>query len=62
MSMLPPEALGALQGLLVALQSPDNNTRTQAEESLATEWLAQNPELLLSGLAEQVKGHEDPKV
>lgn len=62
MSMLPPDALNALQRLLGALQSADNNERTQAEESLSTEWLAQNPELLLSGLTEQVKNHEDHKV
>lgn len=56
------DAQNALQGLLVALQSPDNTTRTQAEESLATRWIAQNPDMLLSGLAEQVKNNEDPKV
>lgn len=62
MAMIPADVLNALQGLLVALQSPDNSTRTQAEESLATRWIAQNPDMLLSGLAEQVKNHEDPKV
>ncbi|KAF8458280.1 armadillo-type protein [Kalaharituber pfeilii] len=62
MSMLPPDALIALQGLLSALQSADNAIRTRAEESLSTDWLGQNPELLLSGLAEQVKAHEDPKI
>lgn len=62
MAMIPADVLNALQGLLVALQSPDNATRTQAEESLATRWIAQNPDMLLSGLAEQVKNNDDPKV
>ena len=60
--MISADVLNALQGLLVALQSPDNTTRTQAEESLTTRWITQNPDMLLSGLAEQVKNNEDPKV
>ena len=62
MSVLRPDAVNALRGLLVALQSPDNAVRQRGEESLATEWVAQCPDELLSGLAEQIRGHEDGQV
>ncbi|BFZ56430.1 importin subunit beta-3 [Savitreella phatthalungensis] len=39
--------------LLSALTSVDNNVRTQAEKSLNEEWIAQRPDVLLVGLAEQ---------
>ncbi|KAI5790668.1 armadillo-type protein [Peziza echinospora] len=62
MSMLPGEALNALQNLLPALQSPDNSIRSRAEESLTNDWVGQNPHFLLSGLVEQVRNNEDQAV
>lgn len=62
MSMLPPNIAAALQQLLPALASPDNNIRLQAEENLNTEWIANQPDLLLTGLAEQVRTNEDAGV
>ncbi|RPB15260.1 ARM repeat-containing protein [Morchella conica CCBAS932] len=59
-SQLPPQVMLALQQLLQGLASSDNATRTQAEESLGKEWIAKSPEMLLSGLAEQVRVADDP--
>ncbi|KAI0127368.1 armadillo-type protein [Xylariales sp. AK1849] len=54
MSMLPPEIHTELGQLLQALQSPENNVRSQAEEHLTNNWTATRPEVLLMGLAEQI--------
>lgn len=54
MSMLPPDVHNELGQLLQALQSPDNSTRSQAEDHLQNNWTASRPELLLMGLAEQI--------
>lgn len=62
MSMLPPEVHTALAQLLSGLQSPDNVTRTQAEENLNTEWVAGRPDILLMGLTEQIQLAEDASV
>lgn len=62
MSLLPPEVHTALNQLLQALQSTDNSARTRAEEQLNTEWVAQRPDVLLMGLAEQMQGSEDEGV
>jgi hypothetical protein len=52
--MLPPEVTAEMAQLLQALQSPDNNIRSQAEEHLQNNWTSTRPEILLMGLAEQV--------
>ncbi|KAK9789070.1 putative TOG domain-containing protein [Seiridium cardinale] len=59
MSMLPPAVHAELNQLLQALQSPDNNIRSQAEDHLANNWTATRPELLLMGLAEQLAASTD---
>ncbi|KAL8690553.1 MAG: hypothetical protein Q9218_004030 [Villophora microphyllina] len=56
MSVLPPEVHSALGSLLQGLQSPDNNTRAQAEEQLNNEWIVARADVLLMGLVEQIKG------
>lgn len=62
MSVLPHEIHAELQQLLQALQSPDNNIRSQAEEHLATNWTNTKPEMLLMGLVEQLHGSTDTTV
>lgn len=62
MSVLAPEAHAELLQLLDALKSNDNNVRTQAEDHLATNWVATKPEVLLMGLVEQVHGSSDKGV
>jgi importin-5 len=56
MSLLPPEVHAAVNQLLVGLQASDNVVRTQAEETLNTEWISPRPEVLLMALAEQIIG------
>lgn len=62
MSVLPPEAYAELAQLLSALQSTDNNVRSQAEEHLANNWTATKPEMLLMGLVEHIHGSNDATV
>jgi len=62
MSMLPQEITAELSQLLQALQSADNNVRSQAEEHLQNNWTATRPEVLLMGLVEQVAGSHDATV
>lgn len=62
MSVLPQEVHSALGQLLQGLQSTDNTVRTQAEEQLNTEWIAQRPDMLMMGLAEQMQGSQDEGV
>lgn len=62
MSVLPADIHAELTTLLQALQSPQNDTRTQAEEHLQNNWTNTRPEVLLMGLAEQVQGASDPAV
>ena len=59
MSVLPEEVHTALTQLLQGLQSTDNTARTAAEEQLNKEWVAQRPDYLLMGLAEQMGGSSD---
>ncbi|KAI9643529.1 importin subunit beta-3 [Ciborinia camelliae] len=59
MSVLPPDAHAELAQLLSALQSTDNNVRSQAEEHLANNWVATKPEMLLMGLVEHIHGSND---
>ncbi|KAJ9134791.1 Importin beta-3 [Pleurostoma richardsiae] len=59
MSMLPAEITAELGQLLQALQSSDNNIRSQAEEHLAANWTNTRPEVLLMGLVEQISGSTD---
>ena len=59
MSILPPEVHSQLAQLLQGLQSTDNPTRTKAEEQLNTAWLAEQKDVLLMGLAEQMEGAND---
>lgn len=54
MSLLPENLVVELSQLLQALQSADNNTRSQAEEHLQNNWTVPRPDALLMGLAEQV--------
>lgn len=60
--MLPAEIHAELTQLLQALQSPDNNIRTQAEDHLQNNWTATRPEVLLMGLAEQISASTDAAV
>lgn len=60
--MLPPEIHTALAQILQALQSPDNNVRTQAEDQLHNGWTAGRPDILLMGLVEQIQGSQDHAV
>ena len=60
--MLPQELHSALSLLLQALQSPDNDVRTQAEERLATDWVTGRSDVLLMGLVEQMHGNPDAGV
>lgn len=62
MSSLPADAAAALNALLQALTSKDNNARTQAEEMLNTDWVVQRQDMLMIGLAETLRGAEDPTV
>ncbi len=62
MSVLPIEVHNELAQLLDALQSSDNQVRSQAEEHLANNWTASRPDLLLMGLVEQIQGSNDPTV
>jgi len=62
MSLLPADVHTELTQLLSALQSTDNNTRSQAEAHLADNWTATKPELLLMGLVEQLQGSTDATV
>ena len=60
--MLPAEIHAELSQLLLALQSPDNGTRSQAEDHLQANWTATRPDVLLMGLAEQISGSTDVSV
>jgi importin-5 len=62
MSLLPADMQGALAQLLQALQSRENNIRSQAEDQLTNEWLANRPDVLLMGLAEQIQLGQDEQV
>lgn len=62
MSVLSADVHEALTQLLQGLQSPDNTLRTQAENTLNTEWVAQRPDVLLMGLVEQLGGSTDDGV
>ncbi|TAQ88236.1 hypothetical protein B7494_g3439 [Chlorociboria aeruginascens] len=59
MSVLPPNVHNELAQLLDALQSADNSVRSQAEEHLRTEWTERQPDVLLMGLVEQLRGSND---
>lgn len=62
MSVLPAEAHTELAQLLSALQSTDNNVRSQAEEHLTNNWVTTKPEMLLMGLVEHIHGSNDATV
>lgn len=62
MSMLPEDVHVALAELLSALQSTDNNIRSQAEIHLADNWTVTKPEVLLMGLVEQLHCSNDATV
>ena len=62
MSVLPDEVNTALTRLLSALTSSDNNLRSNAEEQLNSDWVAQRPDVLLMGLVEQMQDALDPTV
>ncbi|KAI9889153.1 MAG: hypothetical protein M1814_005744 [Vezdaea aestivalis] len=48
-----------LTPLLQGLSSADNNVRTQAEQTLQSNWVDPRPELLLLGLVEQMRGAQE---
>jgi hypothetical protein len=60
--MLPPEVNAELAQLLQALQSADNNVRSQAEDHLQNNWNGTRPDVLLMGLAEQIASSPDASV
>lgn len=62
MSVLPAEVHTELTALLAALQAPDNNVRSQAEDHLNANWTASKPEVLLMGLVEQIHSSTDQNV
>lgn len=62
MSMLGADVHAELGRLLEALQSKDNNIRSQAEEHLQNNWTNTRPEVLLMGLAEQIGAARDTSV
>lgn len=62
MSMLAVEIHRELTQLLHGLQSSDNVVRTQAEESLESQWVQPRVDMLLVGLVEQMLGAEDTAV
>lgn len=59
MSLLAPEIHANLSQLLAALTSSENDTRTRAEEQLNQDWLANQPDVLLMGLVEQLQASQD---
>jgi hypothetical protein len=59
---VPPEIGAELAQLLQALQSADNNVRSQAEDYLQNNWTATRPEMLLLGLVAQIAGSHDATV
>ncbi|ESZ96192.1 importin subunit beta-3 [Sclerotinia borealis F-4128] len=59
MSVLPAQAHTELAQLLSALQSTDNNVRSQAEDHLTNNWVNTKPEMLLMGLVEHIYGSSD---
>ncbi|KAJ2897673.1 Importin subunit beta-3 [Zalerion maritima] len=59
MSVLGPEVHNELSQLLQALQSPDNNIRSQAEEHLQANWTGTRPQVLLMALVEQISATQD---
>ncbi|CCX33785.1 armadillo-type protein [Pyronema domesticum] len=54
-SELPPDVVASLQQLLQGLAATDNAIRSSAEEVLNNDWIATKPDMLLSGLAEQIR-------
>ena len=62
MSVLPDEVNTALTRLLSALTSSENSLRSNAEEQLNSDWVAQRPDVLLMGLVEQMQDAPDPTV
>ncbi|KAH7350072.1 importin subunit beta-3 [Plectosphaerella cucumerina] len=62
MSILPADVHAELTQLLQALQSAQNNTRSQAEEHLQNNWTNTRPEVLLMGLAEQIQAAPDASI
>ena len=59
MSVVGIEVHNALGPLLSALSSSDNAIRSQAEDQLNNDWVAQRPEVLLMGLVEQMQESEN---
>jgi hypothetical protein len=62
MSVLSPDVHSALTQLLQGLQSADNTIRTQAETNLNSDWVNQQPDVLLLGLVEQLGQSSDEGV
>ncbi|RDA86269.1 hypothetical protein CP532_5083 [Ophiocordyceps camponoti-leonardi (nom. inval.)] len=59
MSLLSADVHAELTKLLQALQSADNDIRSQAEEHLQKNWTNARLEFLLMGLVEQIQGADD---
>lgn len=62
MSQLPAEVTASIQQLLEGLASSDNTTRQNAEKTLNNDWVAQQPDVLLLGLAEQTQAAPEARV
>ena len=62
MSVVGAEVHNALGPLLSALSSSDNAIRSQAEDQLNNDWVAQRPEVLLMGLVEQMQDSQTETV
>ena len=62
MPVLGPEIHTALVQLLAGLSSAENDVRSRAEEQLNNDWIANQPDVLLMGLVEQMHESPDPQV
>lgn len=62
MAAIPAELQSALESLLQSLNATDNDLRAAAEAALDQEWVAQRPDVLLVGLAQQSHANVDPVV
>ncbi|KZT52559.1 ARM repeat-containing protein [Calocera cornea HHB12733] len=62
MANISPDLLSALSEVLAKLQSADNQVRSQAETEFNTQWLSQQPEQTMLGMAETCRAHPSPEL
>ncbi|EEB07876.1 karyopherin Sal3 [Schizosaccharomyces japonicus yFS275] len=60
--VLPSDVSASLEHLIQGLVSSNNEIRNEAEKALNSQWLAQQPDFLLVGLADQASRNADPSV